>query len=921
MIPGRDVRCRCLAKMVVVMLWPVCAFAQRGQDAGLVGTVRDTSGAVLAGASVTVSSPQLIGGSQAASTDPNGFYRFPLLPPGDYETVASASGFRSQERSSVPLLPGATVTADFVLAPAGIEETISVTAAEPSALDVRTSASSTVIRRALLDNLPLSRTVSSYVNLVPGVVGFFDVGVVAFGSSVGAHPFTLDGASGNEPDFGTPTMASGMPATAPSASWIEDVQVVTLGADAQFGEYTGARINAITRSGSNMFAGAVDYWTTRPNWTASNRASLTPVLASRFRPLDVLERWSTTAQLGGPIRKDRAWFFTGIDVYRNVNRPAGFAAIANPPEDAVFSLKEPKWFGKLTAAPRSSVRVETYLARDLSTSTGANASPLVKPEAISADRRPEILWNTRLTWVMNDHTFVEAQQGGHNTHDTFGPRDPAGIAGPPGHYDTVTGIRSVNTTSYGDLLTRPVNASIAITRYAGAANGHSHQIKAGFEYEYDRLREEDGSPGGMVFYDTNGQANSVDIQAPQTWRPDHQRETAYAQDTWSATDRLTVNAGVRVGFYQGAISGFPTQFSASSLAPRLGVAWDVLPEHTLVVRGHYGRYHDAMVTSFFEFLDPLSQPTYISAQVVGPNQFTETYRFDSTNAYRIDPGIKYPYADEWLAGIDRSLPHHVSLTAQYIGRRYGSILGLVGSMADWTPVQRQDPGPDGVLGTRDDGGLMTIYFNPGTNGFNAVLTNPAGAYKRYNGVQLIATRRANDRWEGQASYTWSRTRASFDTAMASNAANNDLGTNGVYVNPNRALFSDGRPAADFTHEIKVLGTLQLPWWGGARVSGVCRYESGRVWARIVRFAGPTQFPNIAVEPRGTRETPATNVCDLRVEKTFKVVHLRLGAYADVFNLTNQGIVNRPDPVSGPNFSTPRSWSAPRVLRAGVRVTF
>lgn len=216
---------------------------------------------------------------------------------------------------------------------------------------------------------------------------------------------------------------------------------------------------------------------------------------------------------------------------------------------------------------------------------------------------------------------------------------------------------------------------------------------------------------------------------------------------------------------------------------------------------------------------------------------------------------------------------------------------------------------------------MTIYFNPGTNGWSAALTNPEAAYKRYNGFQLIATRHASGVWQGQASYTWSRTRASFDNAFSSNAANNDLSTNGVYVNPNRALFSDGRPAADFTHEVKALGTLQLSWWGGTRVSGVYRYQSGRVWARLVAFPGPTQLFVEAVEPRGTREAAATNVCDLRVEKTFRVARSKVGAYIDVFNLTNQGIANRVNAVSGPNFGTPAAWSDPRILRAGLRVTY
>ena len=81
------------------------AFAQRGQDAGLVGTVRDGSGAAVAGATLSASSPQLIGGAQKAVSDAHGAYRFPFLPPGDYDVVAAQTGFKTVRRSGVTLRP------------------------------------------------------------------------------------------------------------------------------------------------------------------------------------------------------------------------------------------------------------------------------------------------------------------------------------------------------------------------------------------------------------------------------------------------------------------------------------------------------------------------------------------------------------------------------------------------------------------------------------------------------------------------------------------------------------------------------------------------------------------------------------------------------------------------------------------------
>jgi hypothetical protein len=353
----------------------------------------------------------------------------------------------------------------------------------------------------------------------------------------------------------------------------------------------------------------------------------------------------------------------------------------------------------------------------------------------------------------------------------------------------------------------------------------------------------------------------------------------------------------------------------------VGIAWDARANHTLAVRGHVGRYHEEMVTSFYDFLDPLAHPTFIDAAVIGPNQFAEIYRGDASNSRRIDPDISYPYADEWLAGVDQALAGRVTLTAQYVGRRYGSIIGFVGPMDVWTPTQVRDPGPDGVPDTADDGDMMTIYLNPGTTPSTLTMTNPSGAYKHYQGLQLIATRRASGRWQGLASYTYSRTRASFDNAFSSNAANNDLSVNGVYVNPNRALFSTGRVAADYTHEFKMFGMVAVPYVRGLTISGVYRYQNGYAWARVVRFPVATQLFAEAVEPRGAHEGPATNVGDLRIEQSFRIGSMKLSAYVDAFNVGNQGIARRYQILSGPNFGLPGGWSDPRTMRFGARFSF
>ena len=109
-------------------------------------------------------------------------------------------------------------------------------------------------------------------------------------------------------------------------------------------------------------------------------------------------------------------------------------------------------------------------------------------------------------------------------------------------------------------------------------------------------------------------------------------------------------------------------------------------------------------------------------------------------------------------------------------------------------------GPDGRGGTADDGQPMTVYYNYDPSSARYVLTNPDGAWRRYDAVQIIGDRRYASGWSLQASYTWARTLGNFDNDAASNAASSDLASNGNFANPNRAILSTGRTVYDRRHD-------------------------------------------------------------------------------------------------------------------------
>lgn len=908
MAAGRGARVVSIAMLCAATLCPIVASAQRGQDAGLVGTVRDPSSAVVAGASVTVSSPQMIGGAQTVRSDAQGTYRFAFLPPGEYVIVAEQAGFRSTMRSGIALQPGLTFTLDFTLAVAAMNEDVTVKAVAP-VVDVGTSAVTTLVDRKLLENLPLSRNARDTVNLAPGVARN-----VAFGGSVSSNPFSLDGANGNEPGWGTPTVT-------PNLNWMEELQVVSIGADARYGEFTGALTNAITRSGSNRFSGFGDLWTTRPGWTGNNRGNLTPQLQDQFRPIDIIRRWDSDVQLGGPLARDRLWFFSGGEVYRNVYRPISFSGPRTADEPR-YDETQKKVIAKLTGAIATGIRAEGFYSRELQGATGGNAGPLTRPEALAVENIHEMLWNARLLWTPGSRAFLEVRHGG-NVHATYwGPPDDR-RSGPPAHYDQLTGVQSVSAGFISEWWSRPITTGAHFTYIPAGRQGGTHEIRAGFEYEHASLRTFDGYAGNQIFWDFGG-PSEVEVWDGATYRPSHSRKTVYAQDAWRAADRLTLNLGLRAGVYGGGVPGKPGAFSAHSVSPRVGIAWDVTSNHRTVVRAHYGRYHDAMVTSFYDFLDPLSQTPSTVYTVAGPNQFVDPYTYPTRAAASIDPGVKYSFDDEFLLGVERQLPWNISAKAQYISRDFKDSIGFIDPARIWLPVQKIDPGPDGRVGTADDGGALTVFYDQDPARSAPLLTNPKGAYRRYHGVQFIGARRYAKQTEFQVSYTWSRTVGSYNNAFSSNAANNDLGINGVFVNPNRAINAEGRTPQDFTHVVKVLGTCRVVPWGGLNVSGVYRYLSGRPWARSASgFGAQTQLFAIIMEPRATRHLPALNALDLRVEKTWKPAQKlgTLGAFADVFNVGNQGIALGVNAVSGPNFGLPNNWLEPRALRAGLRMMF
>ena len=887
------------------------AILQAQSASSIAGVVTDGTNAALAGTALTLSSPNLIGGVRRTVTNEAGVYRFPALVAGVYDMTAERAGFKITARRGIRIPTGATVSVDLELEVASVAETVTVTRPSP-VIDVKAAAASTDLDSDLLQNLPASRQQPETINLVPGVAAN-----VAFGGTQSSNALSIDGVGVSETKLGSSFLNLLF-----NYNWIEDVHVVAAGAAAEYGEFTGLAADSIVRSGSNRFAGLGEVWTIQPGWIASNTSSLDNEVRKQFTWMETVTQWDSSAQLGGPLATDRLWFFTGFQYMRREDNPAEASGIVDREHD-------PKVIAKLTTALSPAIRLEGFYERDWSHIDGAVIGSPGPPETLATQESPAASWNLRLTWVPSDRTLIELRHSGYRIRDSLEPMPPNSRHGPASHLDLVTDRTSGNAPFYLESVGRPLTAAFALTRYVDGAFGRQHEFKVGGEYQRTSAVDAFGYPGGRSYLDYDGDPFLVFLYEGSDDHTTSRRATVYAQDSWRVSDRVTLHPGLRFSINRGAVPDRGTVFSTDPLSPRLGIAWDVTRDHKTVVRAHYGRYHDALLSGQFQFMDGRGeQNPFIVALVQPSGEFTELDRFDASKNVAIDNHISHSYVDQYVIGVERELAAGMALQAQYLHRDFRHFMAFVDTGSIYEEVMARDPGPDGRIGTPDDGGIFAAFnkTNPG-HGFR-LLTNPRGAFRRYSAFQITGRKRFTRGWQVLASYVWSRTEGNIDQRLGSNAALNDAGDSGVFADPNQAINAVGRTSFDFPQEVKIEGTYRLPW-AGLTLSGVYASHSGLAWGRRANIQGLWQgSETIRIEPRGTRRLPFVHDLDLRIERTIRLVagSTNLGLFADLFNATNQGVPDSASPlavvdVSGASFGQPGAWRNARSVRLGARVLF
>jgi len=322
-------RYRTAVVVLCCLLAPCFAMAQR-TTGGIRGTVTDDSGGVLPGATVVISSDALIGGSRTLVTNDVGVFRLPSTSVGTYTVEVSMGGFDTVRVEQVDVRLNATATVNVTLKIATLAETVTVLGESP-VLDVTQSSSSTSYKNEMLADVPTKRNMYDMMHVAPGMsqTGGDSTGdrVAAFGSNQQSNSWNIDGVETSGPETGS--------------SWwnvnpdnIEEIEVLGVGAPAEYGNHLGAVLNVVTKKGGNSFHGGGSLF-----WQSNSLTGTNVVVDDWGFNRDKF--WNATGQLGGPLWKDKIWFFASGEATRDSSTEPGIdpaLAVTTIPNDS-FDIK------------------------------------------------------------------------------------------------------------------------------------------------------------------------------------------------------------------------------------------------------------------------------------------------------------------------------------------------------------------------------------------------------------------------------------------------------------------------------------------------------------------------------------------------------------------------------------------------------
>lgn len=846
-----------LTTIGVLLLFSLSASAQT-RTGRILGQIIDENGQPMPGVTVTAASDVVMGGSRNAVTGETGAYRFAALPPGTYSVTAILGGYQHLSKEELHVSIGGTATANFIMQPAFSEEMI--VTAEAELVDTTSSSLGASFDAEFMKHLPTTRNFYDLVTVSPDVAISSEDSdrVIAGGSNMQSNNWFIDGIETTAPETGTMWIY-----TNPDA--VQEIQVMSIGAPAEYGNMLGAGINVMTKTGSNQFKGAVNAY-----WFDDSLVDSDINFDSEYPEYHMKEFTDVTATLGGPIAKDRLWFFGSYEYWRwNQTMPG-----ANP-DDTPTQFRDA--FGlKLSARINDRNLLDLKFGYD-DWGYPPAASSFIEPSANAGETGDDMSWGINFQTIFSDRTFLEARYTGFTVNDDFlsetGSTETAYVDySPPGGgpalyfggllypwtYDTTLDQVVVTVTHFADdwlagdhdfKFGVQASKGTAHTKIATSATG-SYIYHYTYNYEYD---------GTIYPYEYYYKIDGV----PYYYGNDQESISAFIDDSWSIGDRLTLNLGLRYDYHKGIIPSFPRLdangnptderipgfdpvFTWNNLSPRLGFAYALGADHKSVLRGSFGYYYDGNVGGNWNSPAPFQPAQYYSTGNSWDGPWEPQGLWWDPGPLSVDPNLKAPLTLQYSIGFEHSFAGNYSFG---ITGLYKDTKDLIGWEIGDDGVYEEVPWTDPFTG--DEYTLLDPIELPSlrkgnTPGFT-VDPGIDGYWQEYWAIILTFERRFADFWSMQANYTYSESTGLIPRFLEQTQFNPFYG-NRRGSDPNSYLNANGqRLQGDRPHMLRVQANFQLP--RQFRLNTLLNVQSGRPYSR--QSLVPTgQRPRAVIDPAG-----------------------------------------------------------------------
>jgi hypothetical protein len=875
--------------------------ALRAQTTGRIqGQVVDAQDAVIPGVTVTVTSPALQGVLTQVS-DAEGRFRFPSVPPGRYAIKAELSSFKTVELSDVEVALDRTASVPITMQLANVAESVTVRGTTP-VIDSTSTITGVVAGAEILNRIPVRRDIYSATRFSAGVVDDA-VGPTVYGSSGAENQYIIDGLNTTGVELGNKGKNVNM-------DFIEQVETKTGGLPAEYGRNTGGIVNAVTKTGSNVFRGSI-FGFTEGGFLAADDSTRDDRPQTTTQVVDTSHRADVGGTLGGFIVKDKLWFFGSVDYADRGVDTTVIREIESPGSPAINSvipstIKNTLFAGKLTYKLGQGHTLNGSVYGDPTTLTGN----------IFAISGPSSTWDGekktggtdlvgKYDGVFGSKWLLSGQAARHSEkEDNFGlGRDiPLSI-------DTTVNPNALSG-GFGffqdQKFTRDVYKADLNTFFG------PHSIKGGIDYEHVKAVNNNfnggagqriyrlTTSGGTIYYRhrfyVNDRASGYVRGDPTTWQlavpltsePDSRNVAWYAQDSWRIGSALTVNGGIRWEGQNVRNRDGETAFKLTeNWAPRIGFAWDATRDGKSKLYANWGR--------FFE-----SIPMDINIRAFGGEVQCFCYNFSPNpanflqdpaapraqsllgGAEPVDPNLKGQYLDEFLVGYDYEIRPSFVIGAKFTRRELGRVIEdfLIPSEGNYF-IANPSTGIGGEMGFYD-----------------GVHTAPAPKAKREStAFEVTASKRFGNNWQFLASAVFAKLEGNYDGTFQNSTGQLDPNINSAFDYADFLVNADGKLSNDRNVQLKFDGSYEFSSGAisGLNVGLSYRWLSGTPLNAYGYSLAYQNWEYYLVERGSVGRGPSDWEADLNLSYPIRFGgQKRLSVIADIFNLFNRQAINQFD---------------------------